>query len=176
MKHRIVIPILLAVILVAAWPRSQTATAVLQDGVSVSMTIRPMLGWHSDWHRRLTFTTPHFARRTDLLDDTGWWRGSNLYLHLSGHYILHEGQAGCIVLDATGSDSVDTSEISCERSSRATEDALGDAAGGSVQFEPSRLYDDFLYIGHFGETRGDGPSIRFMPAKDLPERELPDPL
>ncbi len=44
--------------LTACRPFTSEATADLPGQISVTMSVRPMAGWHSDWHRTLTIATP----------------------------------------------------------------------------------------------------------------------
>ncbi len=101
--------------LTACRPFTSEATADLPGQISVTMSVRPMAGWHSDWHRTLTIATPDGTTSQPLFEDTGWWRGSNLYLHASGVYVLHEGQAGCILLPTRPLTADDEPDISCDR-------------------------------------------------------------
>lgn len=120
-----------------------------------------MVGLHSDWHRKLTVRKGWRLARINLMADTGWWRGSNLYRHTSGVHILHEGQAGCIVFSTAPPAHHPHPEIDCTKS---------DAPG-----EGSAYYSDFTYLGSFLEGRREVP-FRFVPATLIAEPELPDIL
>jgi hypothetical protein len=161
----------LAVGLAACWPFGEQATADLPGDVRISMVVRPMSGWHSDWYRTLTIETPDGSSSQRLFEDTGWWRGSNLYVHASGAYVLHEGQAGCIVL-TPGADA--EPDINCDAAIPAAE--LIDADGATSGFPPSRFYRDLMYVGHFVETPDAEDAISFIPSDRQPEPQLPDVL
>ena len=71
------------------------SVANLHGSATVSMSVTPMIGIHSDWNRAFTVNDSDTTASIDLFEDTGWWRGSHLYLHSSGTYVVHEGQNGC---------------------------------------------------------------------------------
>lgn len=71
------------------------------DGTEITLTIRPMLFTvHSEWERWLRIRKNGTTRRVELIDDTGWWRGSYLYRDTADRLIMHEGQIGCFWVDA----------------------------------------------------------------------------
>jgi len=72
---------------IACYPRSYKATAIPQEGLVITYTVKPMFGIHSDWTRAVTVKHGSAEIQTDLFEDTGWWRGSNLYRHKSGDYV-----------------------------------------------------------------------------------------
>lgn len=161
---------LLAVTAVA-WalsPEVHKATAMPKTDLRITMTIWPMQGIHSDWHRRVTISHNGERISKDLFGDTGWWRGSNLYRHASGAYVVHEGQGGCFgfSLDPlafrTGFDDA------CIK---------GDVTTGPLNGY-SLYHPDLIYIGHFFETWRDenGVRLRYSVAAQTPEIALPDPL
>lgn len=158
----------LALVLAACWPRARHTTATLPGDVTLTMTIRPLWGWHADWSRSLTVATPDGTSTHPLLDDTGWWRGSNLYRHTSGAHVLHEGQAGCIIL--TADPAAARPLVSCDKT------AIPDDAAPVSGYPPSRFYADLAYIGQFVETPDADASVSFIPADQRPEAELPDIL
>jgi hypothetical protein len=86
------------------WPRTHAAEAVLEGGEAVTMRLRPMLSLHSDWRREVVVQDAAGRRTIPLFEDTGWWRGSQLYRRPDGALVLDEGQAGCVLLSgAAGS-------------------------------------------------------------------------
>lgn len=152
----------------------QSASVTLPGEATVTMTVWPMFGLHRDWHRRLTIRAAGREVSTDLLGDTGWWRGSNLYLHTSGTYMLHEGQAGCLAFTTAPAAFVSAAGISCEKRDAPVSASADDA--GLKRKPGSRFYLDLVYIGRFDETTGDGAPIRFIGGAELAEVELPDRL
>ncbi|WER09694.1 hypothetical protein PUH89_01565 [Rhodobacter capsulatus] len=128
-----------------------------ETGVSLVMTLRPLLSLQSDWERTLTLSTPRGSISLDLLTDTGWWQGSNLYAGAPGVWMLDEGQADCIVIEV---DPAKLEWTSCT--------AKAAAAGAA-----SRKFQDYRYLGYFSERDRDaGP--RFMDATERAEQPLPD--
>ena len=146
----------------------------LSDEVLVSLIVSPMFGLHSDWHRKLVIETPAGALKSDLFEDTGWWRGSNLYRHSSGIYVLHEGQVGCVLFRTEPPELVRDPSISCDKTDVPdTHDAL-QIAVSTMEFPASRFYSDLQYIGQFVETPLRQNPISFIGADEQPEKELPD--
>lgn len=168
--------LLLAAPLTACRAVASKATADLPGRISVTISVRPMAGWHSDWHRTLTLTTADGTTSQPLLEDTGWWRGSTLYLHVSGALVLHEGQAGCILLPPPPVTADGGPAISCDRADPARIAQTPEGQPGPSGFPPSRFYRDLFYIGHFAETPDAEEAITFLPHDRHPEPELPDIL
>jgi len=152
--------LLLACLLLASCWGGQRVTWVATDsGVSLTMELRPLPGWHRDWYRSLTLVTPQGEAKLALFEDTGWWRGSNLYEAGRGVWMLDEGQSGCVTIEA---DPPKLEDTSC--GARATE------PGGR-----SKSYESYRYLGQFSEGFGDeAPSFR--DAATDPEVVLPEPL
>ncbi|MFQ6548241.1 hypothetical protein AADZ90_009805 [Aestuariibius sp. 2305UL40-4] len=101
--HIVFILILLIVAtvwVVSTWqePGMDPDIVTRHDDITVLMTLRPNFGFQSDWHRQLTITKDTTSLKINLNPDAGWWRGSNLYLTQTGDLLLHEGQAGCILI------------------------------------------------------------------------------
>ena len=168
--------LLLAASLTACRPFGSKATADLPGQISVTMVVRPMAGWHGDWHRTLAMATPDGTTTQQLFEDTGWWRGSNLYVHASGLYVLHEGQAGCIVLPMQAPTGDAEPDISCDKASPAPVTQTLEVQPGSPGFPLSRFYRDLFYIGHFAETPDAEEAITFIPVDQQSEPDLPDIL
>ncbi|MBA4492261.1 hypothetical protein [Paracoccus sp. S1E-3] len=84
----------------------------VEGGATVAMMISPLFSLHSDRHRKLSIETPTGRRVNDPVEDTGWWRGRNLYRHASGIYVLYEGQAGCVLRRGLPHELVKNSAIS----------------------------------------------------------------
>jgi len=127
-----------------------------------------MFGIHSDWHRSIAISHNGELIEHDLIGDTGWWRGSHLYRHVSGTYVIHEGQMGCFGFKTSPLTFQITERISCEKQPELQNQA----------HNASRLYRDLTYLGVFTEyppeSAGDG--FQFVPADVAPETELPDIL
>jgi hypothetical protein len=140
------------------------------------MAVRPMAGLHSDWYRKLVIDGPGGSATQPLFEDTGWWRGSNLYRHTSGLYVLHEGQSGCVPLPLLSPPPDPMPDMSCDKVTSDPGDIAPVAVDQTQPFPPSRFYADFTYIGHFAETPRNDDAISFIPADMGPEPELPDIL
>ena len=138
-----------------------------EDGLEVTVSIWAMHSLHSDWHREVNVVYRGSRISKRLFEDTGWWRGSNLYRHTSGAYVIHEGQNGCFSFTVDPLEFADTPSGVCEKSE--TTDQIGDG---------SRYYPELTYLGQFHETYRDedGIRLRFLAPQDMPEVELPDPL
>ena len=157
-------------------PEKQLATVPLAGGAEVTMRVRGMFGLHRDWSRTLQVNAPQGSVELALADDTGWWRGSNLYLWKAGVYVLHEGQGGCVqfridppVFPAGQSDV-------CDRN-RAGADDMSSMRHGPMSFGPvSRFYPGLIYLGRFAEGSDKRSPLRFIGADEAPEMELPDIL
>ncbi|NJM83608.1 MAG: hypothetical protein HC844_15045 [Tabrizicola sp.] len=154
--------------LLACQSDTHEARATPQEGLLVTYMVVPMFGWHSDWTRTVAVSFQGAEIRRELFEDTGWWRGSHLYRHSSGAYVIHEGQAGCFAFTAEPLAFDPPQLISCEK------DPVAASRGGAG----SRYYVDLTYLGAFVETPrvGTGGPIAFIPAEQSPEAELPDPL
>ena len=142
-------------------------------GGTIMMELAPMFGWHSDWNRRLTIRNDGDTETIDLFEDTGWWRGSHLYLSGEHLYVLHEGQIGCRMFTFLERPRfLRSSGHSCRKDPSLAARPLPETA----RFPASRYYEGLRYIGRFEEGRGDQPRIRFVPASKGPEPELADLL
>ncbi|WP_152912609.1 hypothetical protein [Candidatus Rhodobacter oscarellae] len=159
------------------------AVANLPENATAIMSVTPMFGVHSDWNRTLTVNDGYTTASIDLVEDTGWWRGSHLYLHSSGTYVVHEGQNGCIgfTLEPVSFD-VRTS-ISCTKMAGT---AIRLAADNPELngYPASRYYVGLFYIGRFIEThllpelrdtRAETPIV-FQTYEQQAEPELPEIL
>ncbi|MDA8585360.1 hypothetical protein N9L47_03725 [Rhodobacteraceae bacterium] len=148
------------------WPRVHEATATPEADLQITIFIWPMQGIHSDWHREVSVAYNGERISKDLFGDTGWWRGSNLYRHISGSYLVHEGQGGCFGFALEPLEFNTTFDGSCVKGQVTTSAAKGH----------SLYYRDLIYLGHFYETWRDeeGGRIRYSEASQTPEVELPD--
>lgn len=159
------------------------SVANLQGSATVSMSVTPMFGFHSDWNRAFTVNNGDTTASIDLSEDTGWWRGSHLYLHTSGSYVVHEGQNGCFgfTLEPVSFDVPTT--ISC---AKMADTAIGLSANSPELsgYPASRYYDGLFYIGRFVEaarapelrdTRDETPIV-FQTYEQQAEPELPEIL
>ena len=161
---------LLGVLIVGfgCYPRSYQASAFLQDGLIVTYSLKPMFGLQSDWTRVINVKYRATEIQQDLLEDTGWWRGSHLYRHKSGVYVIHEGQAGCFGFTVEPLSFRVQEHISCEKKTNTQHQESG----------VSPYYSDLIYLGAFIEmpNSSDGAPVRFIPVDEKPEVELPDIL
>lgn len=149
-----------------------SATYSDPEGTTVTMSVYPMLSIHSDWHRKLKISDDRDSIKINLFEDTGWWRGSSLYKHTSGSYVLIEGQNGCITFTAKPLSFESNKQIPCHSNK---EDKIIFHRGHGLPI--SRYYEDMIYLGTFYEqSSDDGASIRFYSYLEREERLLPDPL
>lgn len=159
--------------LVACRPVAQRATVAVAHGVTVSLIVRPMFGLHSDWYRVLRIETPAGRLEKELPEDTGWWRGSNLYVDRTGTYVLDEGQMGCLGFTASPLARVREAVTACDK----IDDVADGAAHSGIAARPdSRFYRNLRYIGRFEETPDAQQAISFTGADKQPEAELPDEM
>lgn len=175
-RMRMLIVTLIAAAVAGCIPQSHRAQIDVGGGASVALIVSPMFGWHSDWYRKLSISAPTGSFETDLFDDTGWWRGSNLYRHESGVYVLHEGQTGCIIFSVSPPALVNDPAISCDKSDQTMPGAIVEADTSSQGLPASRFYLDFQYIGQFVETPHGQEPISFIGADKQPEAEPSDIL
>lgn len=154
--------------MVACYPLSYQATAALPDGLRVTYTIQPMFGFHSDWTRRIGVRYGQNQIHQQLFEDTGWWRGSNLYRHKSGAYVIDEGEIGCFGFTVKPLSFDVPTSILCDKH----------VVAQKVQGDASRFYVDLMYLGTFIETpnAADDAPISFVPAAEMAEIALPDGL
>lgn len=157
-------------------PEEQLATVPLAGGSEVTMRIRGLYGLHRDWRRALQVNSPQGRAELNLPDDTGWWRGSNLYLWKADVYVLHEGQAGCVqfridpaALLAEQRDVCDKMKVGANEISSKRQDTMSSGP-------PSRHYPGLIYLGRFVEGSNKRSPLRFIGADEAPETELPDIL
>ena len=150
------------------WPRVHSATAKPEPDLEISISIWAMQSIHSDWHREISVEYDGGRIAMRLFEDTGWWRGSNLYIHTSGAYVIHEGQNGCFAFTIDPTEFVSVPSGVCRKRSLVGDDAE----------QGSRFYPDLEYLGHFQETYRDpeGVRIRFWSSSQTPEVELPEVL
>lgn len=148
------------------WPRAHKATSTPEDDLRITISIRPMRGIHSDWHREVLINYNGDRIFKKLFEDTGWWRGSNLYRHISGAYVVHEGQGWCFGFTLEPFEFTKEFDSSCVKGQITTK-GLNDS---------SHYYRDLIYLGYFYETWRDeeGVRIRYSGADQTPEVELPD--
>ena len=159
------------------------SVANLHGSATVSISVTPMFGIHSDWNRALTVNDGTTTASIDLLGDTGWWRGSHLYLHSSGTYVVHEGQNGCFgfTLEPVSFDA--RISISCAKMA----DTVAQLSADSPElngYPASRYYAGLFYVGRFVEaglvpelraTRAETPIV-FQTYEQQAEPELPEIL
>ena len=147
------------------------------------MSVTPMFGFHSDWNRKLTIDDGETTVSIELSPDTGWWRGSHLYIHRSGTYVVHEGQMGCFGFTLDPAPFEVRSPVSCVKT---TEAATRLSAEGSEfrGFPASNYYSGLFYVGRFVEAAS-VPNLRkeqsetpivFQTHEQQTEPELPEVL
>jgi hypothetical protein len=170
-------------LVLSACSSEYNAVANLPGSATVTMSVTPMFGIHSDWNRALTVYDGDTTASIDLFEDTGWWRGSHLYLHSSGTYVVHEGQNGCFgfTLEPVSFDA--RTSISCAKT--ADMDIRLSADSPELNGYPaSKYYIGLFYIGRFVEadrvpelrdTRGETPIV-FQTYEQKAEPELPEIL
>jgi hypothetical protein len=173
---RKVILLLIGAALAGCRPEFHRAQIDVEGGASVVLIIRPMFSLQSDWQRKLLVEAPTGSLETGLFEDTGWWRGSNLYRHSSGIYVLHEGQAGCILFRVSPPELVRDSSISCDKTVQTANDDTVQAGNSLRGFPASKFYTDFQFIGTFMETPKGKELITFFGADEQSEAELPNEL
>lgn len=169
---RIVLAFFLTVALVAGCNTAHQASVTLASGVRVSLAVSGMFSLQSDWHRTLIVEHRGEIITRELSEDTGWWRGSNLYLAEAGLFVLDEGQAGCIAfrLDPVRFDD-EAARCRARRQLLTTEEA-----SGKDDNTRSFVYPGMRYLGRFAETLDDRARVEFISAGEAPEVRLPDPL
>lgn len=147
---------------------SYEASVSPQEGLLVTYAVKTMFGIHSDWTRAIRVKYGSNEIQEDLFEDTGWWRGSHLYRHKSGVYVIHEGQLGCFGFSVEPLSFDIQADVSCRKDRSTQRDSLG----------TSPFYLDLTYLGTFVETPDspDGAPISFIPRDVKPETELPDLL
>jgi hypothetical protein len=173
---RKVIFLLIGAAVVGCIPETHHAQIDVEGGASVAIIVSPMFSLQSDWQRKLLIEAPTGSLETDLFEDTGWWRGSNLYRHSSGVYVLHEGQAGCVLFRVSPPALARDTEISCDKTDYTTDDDPVQVGNSLAGFPASKFYSDFQYIGTFMETPQGQEAISFFGADEQAEAQLPDIL
>lgn len=148
------------------WPCSHHARATFDSGLEITMSITPMLGLHSEWTRQVSVEYNGERISKELMSDTGWWRGSNLYRHTSGAYVIHEGQGWCFSFTLEPLEFDTTPRVSCLKNT------ISHQASGKM----SPYYQDLTYLGRFIEKshHRDVQRFSFTLADQAPELELPD--
>ena len=159
------------------------SVANLHGSATVSMSVAPMFGIHSDWNRALTISDGDTTASIDLFEDTGWWRGSHLYLHSSGTYVVHEGQNGCFGFTLEPVSFGARTSISCAKMANTVARLSADSPDLNG-YPASNYYDGLFYVGRFVEagsvpelrdTRAETPVV-FQTYEQQAEPELPEIL
>lgn len=166
MKASLALTLPIVLLITACSSRTYEATAILPENVTVTYSVQSMFGFHSDWTRQVSVTREGEQIQQELFEDTGWWRGSHLYRHTSGVYVIHEGQARCFSFTVEPLSFNVRARISCEKREGIPQDMHG----------ASRYYTDLFYLGAFIETPNspDGAPISFLSVDERAEVELPD--
>lgn len=171
------------VLALSACSPEYVAIANLPGGATASMSLTAMFGIHSDWSREFTINDGDTVVSLDLFEDTGWWRGSHLYLHASGTYVVHEGQIGCFGFTLEPVSFGVRTSISCSKLADTAIRLLADSPELNG-YPASRYYVGLYYIGRFVEaggvpelqdTRAETPIV-FQTYEQQAEPELPDVL
>ena len=164
--------ICLVVSLLAACTDGYSATANLNDGSQATITLSAIFSLQSDWDRKLTIHSSDGDLSLDLFTDTGWWRGSNLYLSREGFYVLNEGQLGCYFFTTKPPREAHVALNPCDNAfatSRESQDSLGG-------YPASHFYPNLFYVGRFDEDpRSEWPAV-FLSSAIAPEKRLPDEM
>lgn len=147
-----------------------TASADLAGGANVTMTVRGIFCLQSDWMRSLRVEQNGESVSIELCDDTGWWRGSNLYRSRSGAYVLDESQAGCKAFMIDPPSFLVSAGALCDRSPGVP------VTVPKFDSTKSKTYPALYYLGRFVEVRGGKRGVRFHIATEEAERMLPSPL
>lgn len=150
------------------WPRFHTSTAIPQADLEITFTIWPLPFLHNVWRREVSIEYRSEDVKARLFDDGGWWRGSSLYQHISGVYVIHEGQNGCFAFTIEPIEFVSVPDGVCTKRNSFERD--GD--------QGSQYYNDLTFLGHFDKTYRDpeGVRLRFLEADEIAEVELPEAL
>lgn len=168
---RIVFAFFLTVVFLSGCNREHQASVNLEGGVRVSLAVSGMFSLQSDWYRTLIVEHRGEIVSRKLSEDTGWWRGSNLYLAEAGLYVLDEGQMGCIAFRLNPVRFERTAARYCKRS-----DTLTNKDAGRNDKTRSAVYPGMRYLGRFVENRRNHLRVAFISAGKAPEIKLPDPL
>ncbi|KXF90307.1 hypothetical protein AT574_12085 [Phaeobacter inhibens] len=131
-----------------------------------------MFSLQSDWHRTLIVERGGETISRELFEDTGWWRGSNLYLAEAGLFVLDEGQNGCIAFRLDPLRFGDKAA----RCHKRRQTLANKEISGRDDNTRSYVYPGMRYLGRFAETLDDRARVEFISAEETPEIRLPDPL
>ena len=157
----------------AACKSEHSRTVEIDEAQHVTMSLSGMFSLQSDWERRLTIHDGDEAIEVELLSDTGWWRGSGLYLHNSGLYVLNEGQGGCVVFQASPPKIIEGRAQFCDRAPKGAEPDT--SVFQSNACVPSRFYSDLCFVGLFFEAEGLENAMQFNGSGSQKEKLLPTP-
>ncbi len=154
------------------------ASASVDDGLEITIELTPF-AWtlHREWQRTLHLKKTETTVVSPLVADTGWWEGSVLYRHVSGNYVVNEGENGCFTI-LVDPPSLETSSkaIDC-RALRRYAPEFGKTA---TPTEPpqSRFFADLRYLGTFRSPRDNREEgrIRFLSYRVFREPQLRPPM
>ena len=169
---RIVFAFFSTLALLAGCNSAHQASVNLEGGVRVSLTVNGMFSLQSDWRRTLTVGHRGEKISRELFEDTGWWRGSNLYLAEAGLFVLDEGQTGCIAFRLDPMRFDDKAARCHQRRQMLTNEETSERDDNTVSF----VYPGMRYLGRFAETTDGRARVEFISAGEAPEIKLPDPL
>lgn len=148
-------------------------TVTIREGFHIEMSLSGLISRQFDWERYLTVFDDEGTVRVELLSDTGWWRGSSLYLHKSGAYVLNEGQGGCVVFQSSPPEILKGYSHFCNRRPVDTEQS-------NLNFQldnctPSQHYVDLCFMGLFFEAEDLENKLEFNWSDTQREPLLPTP-
>ncbi|GAA6164373.1 hypothetical protein NBRC116590_20770 [Pelagimonas sp. KU-00592-HH] len=106
------------------------------------------------------------------MEDTGWWRGSNLYLAEADLVILDEGQGGCVAFRLNPVRFDDQASRCPERLEKLTNEEV---SGGNTNAK-SDVYSGMRYLGRFNEALDKGAPVELLTQEEAPEIRLPAPI
>lgn len=150
-----------------------TKTVTIAEGYRVEMSLSDLMSLQSDWKRYLTISDEEQSIRIELLSDTGWWRGSSLYIHKSGAYVLNEGQGGCVVFQTSPLQILKDHSNLCDRMAVASEQS--GLSFTSIRCTRSRHYSDLCFLGLFFEAEDLANVMEFNWSDAQREPLLPTP-
>lgn len=163
--------LVLITLLLAGCKNEHPAIAKLNHTAQANVSIKGMFSLQSDWHRTFTIKNNGRSIARKLIQDTGWWRGSQLYSTEDGLYILDEGQGGCLAFRLDPLEFDDRAAKCATRRSAAPVRMTSNAPERLA----SHVYPGLVYLGRFSEIHGDHAGLEFFIADTTPEITLPTP-
>jgi|29_taG_2_1085357.scaffolds.fasta_scaffold09778_1 hypothetical protein len=168
----LILPLMFPVVLTAC-QGEHNRTVIIEDGRHVKMSLTSLFSLQYDWDRQLTISDRKREIQIELTSDTGWWRGSSLYRHRSGVYVLNEGQGGCIVFQFNPLETLGGYSHFCDR--KPTFEKQSAVSSNVETCTPSRHYADLCFLGLFFEAEGLEAALQFNWSDTQDEPLLPEP-